>query len=132
MVLITPRALTLTRDDSVGGSDGRDDPLDDPLGQTPSHSLNVVLLGTSPGGIKEPLNVLGIIIVELLVCSTPSALVSSTPRRRGRREGNEPLKTLGHSKMLAHSMQCSGSRGVLAMVQMGKAVGGVSMSREHS
>jgi hypothetical protein len=45
---------------------------------------------------------------------------------------NSPLNTRGHSRMLAHSMQCSGSRGVLAMVQIGKAVGGVSMSSEHS
>jgi hypothetical protein len=48
------------------------------------------------------------------------------------RELDKPLKTRGHSRMDAHSMQCSGSRGVLAMVQMGKAVGGVSMSRLHS
>ena len=45
---------------------------------------------------------------------------------------SSPLKTFGHSSMLAHSIQCSGRRGVFAMVQMGKAVGGVSMSREHS
>lgn len=45
---------------------------------------------------------------------------------------DSPLKTRGHSRMLAHSMQCSGNRGVLAMVQIGKAVGGVSMSSEHS
>lgn len=44
-----------------------------------------------------------------------------------RRSGNEPLNTFGHSRTEAHSTQCSGSRGVLAMVQMGKAVGGVCM-----
>ena len=36
-----------------------------------------------------------------------------------------PLKTRGHSRTEAHSMQCSGRRGVLAIVQMGNAVGGV-------
>ena len=39
-----------------------------------------------------------------------------------------PLNTFGHSRTLAHSMQCSGNRGVFAIVQIGNAVGGVSMS----
>lgn len=43
------------------------------------------------------------------------------------REGDAPLNTRGHSRTDAHSMQCSGKRGVLAIVQMGKAVGGVCM-----
>lgn len=38
------------------------------------------------------------------------------------------MKALGHSRTLAHSIQCSGNRGVLAMVQIGKTVGGVNMS----
>lgn len=44
------------------------------------------------------------------------------------REASSPLKTRGHSSTLAHSMQCSGNRGVLAMVQMGKTVGRVCVS----
>ena len=43
-----------------------------------------------------------------------------------------PPCTFGHSRTEAHSMQCSGSRGVLAMVQIGKAVGLFNMSSEHS
>ena len=45
---------------------------------------------------------------------------------------NEPPWTRGHSKTEAHSIQCSGRRGVLAIVQIGKAVGLLSKSREHS
>lgn len=44
----------------------------------------------------------------------------------------EPPCTRGHSKTDAHSMQCSGKRGVLAMVQIGKAVCLFNKSREHS
>ena len=46
-------------------------------------------------------------------------------RRVWRKRFNEPLKTFGHSRTDAHSMQCSGSRGVLAIVQIGYAVAGV-------
>lgn len=38
-----------------------------------------------------------------------------------------PLNTFGHSRTDAHSTQCSGRRGVLAIVQIGNAVGGVCM-----
>lgn len=43
-----------------------------------------------------------------------------------------PPCTRGHSSTDAHSMQCSGNRGVFAIVQMGKAVGLFSKSKEHS
>lgn len=36
-----------------------------------------------------------------------------------------PLKTLGHSRTDAHSIQCSGNRGVFAIVHIGYAVAGV-------
>jgi hypothetical protein len=38
---------------------------------------------------------------------------------------NEPLNTFGHSRTDAHSIQCSGNRGVFAIVQIGYAVAGV-------
>lgn len=44
----------------------------------------------------------------------------------------KPPCTLGHSNTEAHSIQCSGRRGVLAIVQIGKAVGLLSISSEHS
>lgn len=43
-----------------------------------------------------------------------------------------PPCTRGHSKTEAHSIQCSGKRGVFAMVQIGNAVCLLSMSNEHS
>jgi hypothetical protein len=65
--------------------------------------------------------------IELLVCACSLHIGGDVPG-----QPRAPLKTRGHSRTLAHSMQCSGSRGVLAMVQMGKVVGGVRMSRPHS
>lgn len=41
-------------------------------------------------------------------------------------------KLLGHSNTDAHSMQCSGNRGVFAIVQMGYVTAFVCISNEHS
>lgn len=80
------------------------------------------------------MNVLRIVVVELLVCRRGLGRGERAPPGSlyPERLTDSPLKRRGHSRMLAHSMQCSGNRGVLAMVQIGKAVGGVSMSSEHS
>lgn len=48
------------------------------------------------------------------------------------REGFLPPKIRGHSRILAHSIQCAGWRGIDARVHIGTAVRGVSISNEHS
>lgn len=43
-----------------------------------------------------------------------------------------PPMIRGHSRILAHSMQCAGWRGIDASVHIGTAALGVSISSEHS
>lgn len=57
--------------------------------------------------------------------SVGSSLSQTWSFKKGR--GDLPLNTFGHSRTDAHSIQCSGRRGVLAIVQIGNAVGGVCM-----
>lgn len=68
--------------------------------------------------------------VDLLVCGRARGDRQSRRATRTKLVAEHydgPLNTFGHSSTDAHSMQCSGSRGVLAIVQMGNAVGGVCM-----
>jgi hypothetical protein len=119
-----------TGDDGVGGSDGGNDALDDTLRERPSHAVNLVLVRSMLSRVVKPLDVLGVVVIKFFVCEGGTRM---SPRNgRNDRNENAPLKTRGHSRMLAHSMQCSGRRGVLAIVQMGKAVGGVRVSILHS
>lgn len=57
-----------SRDDGVGRSDGGDDVLDDTLSERPGNTLNIELLCTLQSRLVEPVNMIGVIVVDLLVC----------------------------------------------------------------
>jgi hypothetical protein len=120
----------LTSNDRVGTSDGGNDIFDDPLRQTPSDTFDPVLLGTVGCLLVQPLDVVRVVVVKLLVCRAEIKSLSKM-LTESEDENRPPLNAFGHSSTLAHSMQCSGSRGVLAIVQMGNTVGGVNMSIYH-
>ena len=71
---------------------------------------------------------LGVVGVHLLIYNRAGI----NDEELEKNEISEPFQTRGHSKTDAHSMQCSGRRGVLAIVQIGNVVGLLSISREHS
>lgn len=115
-----------TCDDGICGCDGRDDILDNALSERPCHAFDLEFFRTRSRDRVEPANMLGVVRVHLFVYTFLSA------QDEGFWDIDIPFQIRGHSSTDAHSIQCSGSLGVLAMVQIGKAVGLFSMSREHS
>ena len=116
----------LTSDDSICRCDGGDDVLHDTLRERPSDALDLELLRARRSDRVQPTDVFRVVRVEFLVC------VSRQSGRIKPKQAHSPPCTRGHSRTEAHSIQCSGRRGVFAMVQIGKAVGRLSMSSEHS
>ena len=117
--------------DGVCRSDSRDDIFNYTLSQRICDARNIKLLGSLQCLLIDPLDMLRIISIQLLIYLTrqPSTIPSSFVRRRGPKI---PPNTLGHLRMLAHSIQCAGCRGIVASVQIATAVWGASISKEHS
>ena len=108
-----------TSDNGVGRCYSWDHILNDPLCQLPSDTLDLELVRSFRSDFVQPLDMVGVIGIELLLCD----LSGKDPASQCM--GSVPLKTFGHSRTEAHSIQCSGSRGVLAIVHIGYAVAGV-------
>ena len=102
-----------TSNDGVRRGDGRNDVLDHSLRQCPRHSLNIELVCSAKRLLVQPLDVIRVIVIQFLVCGN-----DMSDDKRGK-SLDIPLNSFGHSRTLAHSIQCSGIRGVLAIVQMG-------------
>jgi len=116
--------------DGVCRSDGWDDIFNYALSQRICDTRNIKLLGSPQCLLVDPLDMLRIIIIQLFIYPTSQPSTIPTSLVRGR--PNIPSNTLGHSRMLAHSIQCAGCRGIVASVHIATAVWGVSISKEHS
>lgn len=66
------RGPPLTRNDSVGTSNRRNDVFDYPLCQAPCNPLNLELICAGKGCLVQPFDVLGIIVVKFFVCDDGS------------------------------------------------------------
>lgn len=61
--------MRLTGDNGVGARDGRNNVLDDTLGQAPCDAVDVELLRPGKGLHVEPIDCVGVVGVDLLVCT---------------------------------------------------------------
>ena len=60
-------SLALTSNNRIRTRNSRNDVLDDPLGQAPRHPLNPVLFSTIGRLLIKPLDMIGVIVVQLLI-----------------------------------------------------------------
>lgn len=66
-------------DDGIGGSNGRDDVLDDALSEVPCDAGDAERSGTSGSMLQEPRNVIWIVVVKLLVREDAWPLEHASP-----------------------------------------------------
>lgn len=65
MIKIKYQKRKPTSNDSIGGGNGRDDVLDDTLGELVGDAVDLVLLGPLLGRLVQPGHVVGVICVDL-------------------------------------------------------------------